>query len=165
MTSIPSPSPNHNTRPAGTVVDAVVLHADAAPRAADSVSWIRSAKSKVSYHALIDRDGSVYAFVPPERRAWHAGVSEYKGRANVNDFSLGLAFANRNDGVEPYTDLQYQVGAVVVAEWMRRFPAVTPDRITTHAAIAPSRKTDPKGFDVPQFVALVKAEQEGANGR
>lgn len=157
---LPAPSPNHSPRPKGTVVDCLVIHADGAAKASASVSWIRSKESKVSYHVLIDRDGSVYSFVPLDRKAWHAGVSEYRGRKNVNDFSLGMAFSNRNDGLEPYTDMQYQVGAAIAAEWMQRFPAVTLDRITTHAAIAPGRKTDPGPcFDLLQFVALVRAEQ------
>lgn len=151
-------SPNHGARPKDTAIDCVVLHADASSNAAASISWIRSEKSKVSYHSLIDRDGQVYRFVETSRRAWHAGVSEFMGRRNVNDFAIGLAFANKNDGVESYTDLQYQIGAAVVAAWMRVYPKITLDRITTHAAIAPGRKNDPLGFDMPRFLDLVKQE-------
>lgn len=159
-------SPNHNARPAGMVVDTVVLHCDAAADAQASISWIRSRVSKVSYHVLIDRDGTAYRFVESSRRAWHAGVSEFRGRSNVNDFSLGLAFANDNRG-EPYTDLQLQVAAAVVASWMRVFPAIAADRITTHAAVREAWrvhhpdaevKTDPHAFDLLQFLALVRAE-------
>lgn len=151
-------SPNYNQRPATARVDTIVLHADAAPHAGGTVSWVRSAASKVSYHALVDRDGTVYRFVDTAHRAWHAGTSEFKGRDNVNDFSIGLAFANLNDGVETYTDVQYAVGSAVVAAWMRVHSAITLDRITTHAIIAPHRKTDPKGFDMPRFLDLVKKE-------
>lgn len=152
------PSPNHGNRPARTVIDTVVLHADAADNAQASVSWIKSPASKVSYHALIDRSGEVFHFVDSEKRAWHAGVSSFKGRSNVNDFSIGLAFANKNDGVEPYTDEQYEVGAILVGAWMRLYPAISIPRITTHALIAPGRKTDPRGFDMPRFLDLVRAD-------
>lgn len=154
-------SPNHNARPKGVAIDTLVLHADASPDAKSSISWIRSPESKVSYHVLIDRDGSVYRFVDTARRAWHAGKSVFQGRENVNDFSIGLSFANRNDGKEPYTDLQYQVGAAVAAGWMRVHPAITLDRITTHAAISPGRKTDPLGFDLPRFLHHVQQTLEG----
>jgi N-acetyl-anhydromuramyl-L-alanine amidase AmpD len=144
-------SPNQNTRPAP--VSCIVLHADASDNAQGSVSWILSPESKVSYHVLIDRDGTTYHFVPVEKRAWHAGVSTFQGKSNVNDFSIGLSFANKNDGHEPYTEAQLDVAAALCKEWMKRFPAITKDRITTHAIIAPGRKTDPKGFDLAGFKA------------
>lgn len=152
-------SPNQNARPAGVAVDTIVLHADAAKQATASVSWIVSPEAKVSYHTLVDRDGTVYTFVPLERRAWHAGVSEFQGRKHCNDFSIGLAFANRNDGHEPYTAVQYHVGAALCAAYLRRFPHITLDRITTHAAVSPGRKTDPgPRFDLARFKTLVALE-------
>lgn len=163
-------SPNHNARPKGMAIDTIVLHADAADNAKASISWIASPQSKVSYHVLIDRDGSVYRFVETARRAWHAGVSLFDGRSNVNDFSIGLAFANKNDGVEPYTDLQYEVGAAVAAGWIRVYPAITLERITTHAAVREAWrkhypdaevKTDPKGFDLSRFRHYVQQTLEG----
>lgn len=149
---------NHNARPPGVAIDTIVVHADAAARAASSVNWIKNNESDVSYHTLVERDGDVRHLVPPRRRAWHAGKSAFKGRGDVNDFSLGLAFANRNDGVEEYTELQYQIGAAVVALWMREFPAITMDRITDHATVAlpKGRKTDPgPRFDMKKFKEYV----------
>lgn len=148
-------SPNWNERPRGVTIDGIVLHADSAGNASSSVSWIASAKSKVSYHALVDRDGTVWTFVPTEKRAWHAGVSTFKGRGNCNDYCVGLSFANRNDGKEPYTDAQYEAGAKLAASWMLKHRGITLDRITTHAIVSPGRKTDPKGFDLPRFLKLV----------
>lgn len=155
--SVAVASPNHNARPQGITVDTVVLHADASDKAQASVSWIRSKESKVSYHALIDRDGTVYRFVETIRRAWHCGKSSFGGLSDVNNFSLGLAFSNKNDGQEPYTDAQYESAALVIMAWMQLFPAITLDRITTHAAIALpiGRKNDPLGFDVERLKSLL----------
>ena len=153
-------SPNYNERPKGVLPSVLVLHADASAKASSSVAWIRRSDSKVSYHALVDRSGEVFMFVPLGKRAWHAGESSYNGRKNVNDFSVGLAFANRNDGVEPYTDAQYEIGALLANEWMKRFPTIGLDRITTHAAISPGRKTDPLGFDVERFRSLIMGLRE-----
>ena len=158
MRIVQKSSPNQGARPLGTIVDTIVLHADASPTADASVSWIVSPKSQVSYHVLVDREGTVYTFVPIQRRAWHAGVSSFQGRPNCNDYSIGLAFANKNDGVEPYTDAQYAVGAALCASYMRLHRAITLDRITTHAIVSPGRKTDPKGFDLDAFRALVQQE-------
>lgn len=148
-------SPHQSSRGA-TVVDAIVLHCDAADNAQASISWIVSPESKVSYHVLVDRNGDCYQFVPIAKRAWHAGVSEFQGRKNVNDFSIGLSFANKNDGKEKYTDAQIASAVTLCREWMGVFPKITRDRITTHAIVAPGRKTDPVGFDLAAFVSKVQ---------
>jgi AmpD protein len=142
-------------------IDAIVLHADSAPRIKQSLDWIRSRESRVSYHFLIGRLGDVYECVSPEKRAWHAGVSTFKGRNNVNDFSIGVSFGNKQDGKEPFTEAQYLKGAELVRELMDRFPHITLDRITTHRTIAPTRKTDPEGpsgtwFHLDYFLSLVQ---------
>lgn len=149
-------SPNSSQRPVGTHVDCIVLHCDASTDAKASISWIRSPESKVSYHTLIDRNGDIYHFVDPARKAWHAGKSAFMGRDNVNDFSIGLSFANRNDG-EPYTDAQIQSAVYVCKYWMARFKRITPERVTTHAIVATpaGRKSDPVGFDLAQFRTLL----------
>lgn len=150
-------SPNHNARPKDVAVDCVILHADASADAKASVSWIKSKDSKVSYHVLVDRDGTVYRFVETTRRAWHAGASEFLGRKDCNSYALGLSLANKNDGKEPYTDAQYESAAMVILGWKSLHPAITNDRITTHAAVAvpAGRKTDPLGFDVERLKALL----------
>lgn len=133
-------SPNHNARPAGVEPTLIVLHATAGGRESSDVYWCRSAESKVSYHAIVGRKGTVYGLVAPERRAWHAGVSEWDGRKNVNDFSIGLAFANRNDG-EPLTEQQIAVMRALVLGLAQRYPITA---VVTHAMVAPGRKSDPE---------------------
>ena len=106
--------------------------------------------------------GHVYQLVDTNRRAWHCGRSEFKGRPDVNDYSIGVSFGNRNDGVEEYTELQYDIGAELCAALLSRYPHITIDRITTHAAIAlpPGRKTDPgPQFDLDYFKALIQKER------
>lgn len=172
MKIVQRPSPNSGVRPPGVAIDAIVLHATADTNTEASVAWCQTPKPKnpnpVSYHEIIDRDGTVFVLVPIERRAWHAGVSAFEGRKGCNDFSIGISFANRNDGKEAYTELQYQVGAALCATHMRKHPAITLDRITTHRAVAlpPGRKTDPLGFDMAYFKSLVARELKwGADGQ
>jgi N-acetylmuramoyl-L-alanine amidase len=158
---VQKPSPNFNHR--GVPVDCVVLHATADSDTRASVDWCCAPKSvnpnPVSYHTIVDRDGTTYHLVDTDKRAWHAGVSSFMGRENVNDFSIGLSFGNRNDGVERYTDEQYLVGAEIVAGWMKKHPKITLERICTHADIARplGRKTDPLKFDMKRFLVLVEA--------
>lgn len=111
--------------------------------------------ANVSYHQHVGRDGSVVEFVPDHKRAWHAGVSEWQGVSNVNDFSLGLGFgAHESEG---YTAEAYQAGARVVARWMRghKIPLAG---IVGHYHISPGRKTDPwYTFEWGRFLGLVLA--------
>jgi N-acetyl-anhydromuramyl-L-alanine amidase AmpD len=169
------PSPNFNSRH-GTAISAIVLHATADRDTAASVQWCCTPAPKnpkpVSYHSIIDRDATLFSLVDVLNRAWHAGYSSFKGVGNVNDYAIGLSFANANDGIEPYPDAQLAAGAALVAGYMRRFPAITIDRITTHAVVRaewhqlfPGHpevevKTDPAppAFDLVAFKVRVARE-------
>ena len=140
------PSPNHNARPAGAAPSLIVLHATAGSNESGDVYWCCQPESKVSYHAIVGRRGAIYVLVPLERRAWHAGVSEWRGRKNVNDFSIGLAFTNRHDGTQALSKEQITVMRTLIANIHRKYPGLP---VTTHGAIAPGRKTDP--HDIPNF--------------
>lgn len=162
------PSPNWNERPHGIEIDTVVVHATEDASAEISVGWCDDPQAKVSYHSLIDQAATIYTLVPVEKRAWHAGKSEFLGRPNVNDFSIGLSFVNLSDGRAPYADAQLAAGAALVAAWMKRFPTITMDRITDHRTVARpiGRKTDPMppAFDLSAFKLRVLRELTGGGG-
>lgn len=153
------PSPNFNARPPGAKVTCVVLHATASKDAQQDLNWLCTRASKSSSHALIDRDATVYSLVDVDQRAWHAGVSSFKGQGDVNDFSIGIELANDNEG-EAYPDAQMDVAAALVAKYVKRF-GISMDRITTHKAIAipVGRKSDPAPpFDLAAFKVRVQRE-------
>jgi len=105
---------------------------------------------KVSSHLLIDRQGQLTQFVPFDKRAWHAGVSEFKGRNHCNDFSIGIEL----EGADhiPFTDNQYSVLAQASQQIISHYPMITGDRIVGHSDIAPGRKTDPgPAFDWQRY--------------
>lgn len=147
------PSPNHSPRSAA--VTAIVLHADAASRIESSLDWVRRAESKVSYHVMVGRTGDVFAVVNPDRQAWHAGQSAMNGERFVNRFSVGVCLSNRNDG-EVFPMAQQGAAADVCAV-LCGFYGIPVERITTHAAVAPGRKTDPNGLDLANFREMVEA--------
>lgn len=93
---------------------------------------------RVSAHYFIRRDGELIQFVPPEMRAWHAGVSSWRGRERCNDFSIGIEL----EGCDtlPFEPVQYEALAELLADLCARFPI---EGITGHSDIAPGRKTDP----------------------
>lgn len=155
------PSPNHSPRTRD--VTAIVLHADASSRVESSLDWTRRAESQVSYHVLIGRNGAVFCTVHPDRTAWHAGVSSLDGEAHVNRFSVGVCLSNRNDGEEPFPITQQGAAADVCAILCGHY-GLPVDRITTHALVAPGRKTDPRGLDLAAFRQMV-ADRLGAAPR
>lgn len=145
------PSPNFSKRKAK--VDCIVLHADAASRIDSSLDWVRRAESKVSYHVMIGRTGIVYSIVHPDNKAWHAGVSSFLGRNNVNEFSVGVCLSNNNTG-EKFPPAQVHSAAEVCRLLMKHYN-IPLERITTHAVVSPGRKTDPLGFELEAFKTLV----------
>lgn len=153
MTALTHPSPHHNGR-GRSVPRVLVLHATAGKSDKGDLAWLADPVSKVSYHALIGRQGQLYTCVPLERRAWHAGVSAWNGVKDVNAVSIGLAFCNAHDGVEALTPIQISVALGVVEGWARS--VMTLEAVTTHRAIAPDRKSDPHkapGFELADFEA------------
>jgi N-acetyl-anhydromuramyl-L-alanine amidase AmpD len=152
---IDRPSPNSARRVRS--IRCIVLHSDASPGEEGTLSWLASEKSGVSYHVLIGRQGTAYRLVSDDRIAYHAGQAEWRGEQFVNAISLGLAFAHRNDGKEPYTAEAVDAARVIVAAWCQQY-GLDVDAITTHAAVArpKGRKNDPRDFDLTAFRASVQ---------
>jgi N-acetyl-anhydromuramoyl-L-alanine amidase len=109
---------------------------------------------RVSAHLLIRRDGMVIQYVPFDRKAWHAGVSSFDGRAECNEYSIGIELEGTDDIT--FTDEQYKQLARITRLLKETYPAITDARIVGHSDIAPGRKTDPgPSFDWPRYRALL----------
>lgn len=151
-------SPHCDARPQETVIDMVVVHNISLPPGQfggvavseffcgqldySTHSYFNEiAHLKVSTHLFIRRDGGIIQFVPFTLRAWHAGVSHFRGRERCNDFSIGIELEG-TDAI-PYEQKQYTQLVLVLKELMRVYPDITLDRIVGHSDIAPERKTDP----------------------
>lgn len=154
------PSPNHNARPAGAVIDLIVVHSISLPPGCyggdaierlftntldwDAHPYYRSIRGlQVSAHFVIRRDGSVQQYVNTEQRAWHAGVSCYRGRHARNDDSIGIELEGLEG--ETFAPAQYPALARLCLALARHYPIAD---IAGHEDIAPGRKHDPgAGFD------------------
>jgi AmpD protein len=113
------------------------------------------AATRVSAHALIRRAGEIVQYVPFGERAWHAGASQYRGRAACNDFSVGVELEGTDD--TPYTDAQYEALTALTAALLATYASLSAEAITGHSDVAPGRKEDPwPTFDWPRFRALLK---------
>ena len=92
----------------------------------------------MSAHFFIRRDGALIQFVACTQRAWHAGVSNWRGRERCNDFSLGIELEGADE--MPFEDAQYARLRALLAVLKGRYPIVD---VKGHSDIAPGRKTDP----------------------
>lgn len=148
-------SPNFGRRPIGAVIDLVVLHSISLPPGqygtphvaelfTNQLDWnahpyFKSIEGlQVSAHFFITRQGDLWQFVSCEDRAWHAGVSNYRGRSNCNDDSIGIELEGlEGDTFDPaqYEALQSLIPALGVQYPVRH--------IAGHEHIAPGRKEDP----------------------
>lgn len=107
---------------------------------------------RVSSHFLIDRDGVLLQFVACLDRAWHAGLSKWRGRDGCNDFSLGVELEGVDN--QPYTDAQYETLAQLTRALRRRYPI---GDVAGHSDISPGRKSDPgPAFDWQRLGTLLE---------
>jgi AmpD protein len=149
------PSPNSDSRPPGVEVSLLVLHSISLPRGeyrGDAIerlftnrldpaahpSFAELAGLRVSAHFLVRRDGALIQFVPLQKRAWHAGLSTWRGRERCNDFSVGVELEGTDDGA--FAAAQYET----LFRLLKKLQAVLPLReIAAHSDVAHGRKTDP----------------------
>lgn len=138
------PSPNHNERRLGPP-DMVVIHYTDMESAAAARARLRDPAAEVSAHYLIDLDGTVEQLVAEDRRAWHAGVSEWGGETDINSRSIGIELQNtgpNGGGYHPFPEPQMAALEALLQGIMARWP-VMPENVVGHDDVAPVRKIDP----------------------
>jgi AmpD protein len=159
-------SPNQDARPPGTEITLAIIHCISLPPGeygGDAIERLFTNRLdrrahpyfegihalRVSSHFLIRRDGQLVQFVPVARRAWHAGVSSWRGRSRCNDFSVGIEL----EGTEhsPFEQAQY-------AALVRLLKRLSLREIAAHSDVAPGRKSDPGVcFDWVRVLAALAA--------
>ena len=162
------PSPNFGPRPQGIAVDLALIHSISLPPGeyggdaierlfTNRLDWgahpyyeqIRGLE--VSSHFVVRRDGELLQFVSCTQRAWHAGVSQWRGRPNCNDFSIGIEL----EGLEGtcFEPAQYLALASLLRDIAACYPVVS---VAGHEHVSPGRKLDPgSGFDWPLAMAML----------
>jgi N-acetyl-anhydromuramoyl-L-alanine amidase len=170
-------STNFDARPPGAEPELLVVHGISLPPGEFGGPWIDRLFTgalppeahpyfkvieglRASAHVLIRRDGELVQYVPFGERAWHAGQSEYRGRAGCNDFSVGVELEGTDD--TPYTDPQYQRLAALATALFAAYPTLSAERIAGHSDISPGRKTDPgPTFDWARLRSLIRERTAG----
>ncbi|PWC34675.1 N-acetylmuramoyl-L-alanine amidase [Azospirillum sp. TSO35-2] len=149
------PSPNHGPRAAGGAVELLILHYTGMPTAGQALARLCDPDAQVSAHYTVDEDGTVYAHVPEDRRAWHAGRSSWRGAGDVNGRSIGVEIVNPGHefGYRPFPSVQMDSVATLCRAIMGRH-GIAAAEVLGHSDVAPSRKEDPgELFDWPGLAA------------
>jgi N-acetylmuramoyl-L-alanine amidase len=131
----------------------LVLHYTGMTSAEAALARLRDPEARVSAHYLIREDGGTVILVPEAERAWHAGVSCWQGRVDLNDVSIGIELVNPGHewGYRLFPEPQMMAVIALCREIVRRW-GVPPARIVAHSDIAPARKEDPgELFDWPRL--------------
>jgi N-acetylmuramoyl-L-alanine amidase len=142
MNMIEAPSPNFDARTAPP--DILVLHYTGMKTGEEAIERLRDPEARVSAHYVVEEDGRIFRLVPEERRAWHAGVSFWKGERNINGVSIGIEIVNPGHefGYRPFPDAQIAAVTALVGDIRSRWQ-IDNGRIVGHADVAPDRKDDP----------------------
>ena len=149
-------TPNVSAKP--ITPKAVVLHHSGGSYSG-GVSWIKSPQSRVSYHVLVAPDGRRTVFAEPTQRTWHAGKSEWRGRGDLNSWSVGASFAG-NSYESPLTDDAMASMAEYLTPIMARYKLGVGD-VTDHRTVSPGRKDDLKASELTRFRTYLAAALAG----
>lgn len=138
------PSPNHDARPDGAPVDMLILHYTGMESGAAAIARLRDPDAKVSAHYVVEEDGRILRLVPEDRRAWHAGVSQWRGMTGLNARSIGIEVVNPGHahGYRPFPALQMAAVCDLCLDILARHP-IPARHVLAHSDIAPDRKEDP----------------------
>ncbi len=138
------PSPNQDDRPAGIPVDTLILHYTGMKSAQEAIARLRDPAARVSSHYVVDEDGAVFALVGERNRAWHAGVSYWRGHTGLNDRSIGIEIVNPGHewGYRDFPVLQMAAVCDLCLGILARHP-IPPRNVIGHSDVAPDRKEDP----------------------
>jgi N-acetylmuramoyl-L-alanine amidase len=139
---IQRPSPNFDDRDAA--VDTLILHYTGMQTAAAAVERLCDPAASVSSHYLVDEDGTVVQMVPEAKRAWHAGVSYWRGHVALNARSIGIEIVNPGHewGYRPFPALQ-MAAVCQLCRVLQTRHAIPARNVVAHSDVAPDRKQDP----------------------
>ena len=142
MKIIDAPSPNFDARK--LPVDTVILHYTGMESGAAALARLQDPDAHVSAHYLVEENGDVYKLVEEDNRAWHAGVSYWRGDIEMNGRSIGIEIVNPGHqlGYRDFPDVQI-ASVIELLKDIRMRRDIPVSRIIGHSDVAPRRKEDP----------------------
>ena len=142
MNVVERPSPNFDAR--GRAVDTIVLHYTGMRTGEEAIARLCDPVARVSAHYVVEEDGRIFRLVAEEMRAWHAGVSSWRGEGEINARSIGIEIVNPGHewGYRDFPAAQIEAVAALLRAALKRW-SIAPARVLAHSDVAPMRKEDP----------------------
>ncbi len=142
MMMINNPSPNFDDRDAA--ISMLVMHYTGMPDGQAAIDWLCNPASKVSSHYVVEEDGRIFQLVPEEMRAWHAGVSYWRGTTGLNNCSVGIEIVNPGHewGYRKFPKAQ-MISVIALCQAIVARHKIRAENVVGHSDIAPARKIDP----------------------
>jgi N-acetyl-anhydromuramyl-L-alanine amidase AmpD len=131
---------------------AIVLHHTSGSYAG-SVAWCMNPASRVSYHCIVAKDGRRSTLADPDERTWHAGRSEWRGKRDLNSWSIGAAFEG-DTYKRPLSEDEMASMAEYLVPIMREYNLALGD-VTDHRNVSPGRKNDLNPVELARFKAYL----------
>jgi N-acetyl-anhydromuramyl-L-alanine amidase AmpD len=155
-------SPHQWTPAVGTSKQLIVYHITTSDDFTSTAQHFSDPGSAASAHYVIDKDGSVYQFVPPDQSAFAqgqtqgmAGINPDKtllqtlaSQGNLNDYSIGIEFVAAQG--TPLTPEQIAAGESLTQQLATDYGIPLDDQhLVSHADIAGvnDRSADDRSFD------------------
>lgn len=142
MNLIDRPSPNFDAR--ARDVDMLILHYTGMKTGEEAMQRLCDPEAKVSAHYTVEEDGRVFAHVAEDKRAWHAGISCWKGEGDVNSRSIGIEIVNPGHEFGYRAFPAPQIHSVIeLCKGVLTRHAIPVAHVLGHSDVAPARKEDP----------------------
>ncbi|MCB1531810.1 MAG: N-acetylmuramoyl-L-alanine amidase [Alphaproteobacteria bacterium] len=138
-------SPNFTARRGGHATPSmIIIHYTDMKTGQEALERLCDPASEVSAHYVIEEDGRLFQLVDDDKRAWHAGASEWQGESDINSASIGIELVNPGHtwGYRAFPDVQIEVLIDLCRELMGKYD-IPLNRILGHSDVAPGRKIDP----------------------
>jgi N-acetylmuramoyl-L-alanine amidase len=138
------PSPNFGPRKDGKRPRLVILHYTGMETGEAAEAFLADPRAEVSAHYLVHENGRVVQMVAETERAWHAGLSWWKGETDINSVSIGIEVVNPG----PLRDFPDFVEAgieatIALCRDIAGRHGIAPEAFLAHSDVAPGRKVDP----------------------
>ncbi|MBT4990006.1 MAG: N-acetylmuramoyl-L-alanine amidase [Rickettsiales bacterium] len=140
-------SPNFSIR--NQAINSIVLHYTQV-NLNETLKIFLDSKSELSSHYIVTEEGEVIQMVKDGDVAWHAGLSSWRGKEQLNQSSIGIEIVNNGESL--YPDIQIKALICLLDELREKFD-IDNINIVGHSDIAPLRKTDPGKLFPWRFLA------------
>lgn len=118
----------------------VIIHHTAQNSCDQTYQTFTIARTQVSAHYVICKDGTVQHMLNDYLRAWHAGVGKWGNLSDINSASIGIEIDN--NGFEVFTEPQVN-SLLQLLDTLKRKYSIPAANFIGHGDIAPVRKVDP----------------------